>query len=70
MNVEPFAQRGGVLVIVGVVPPLWVCETLPGLGEEGVGMDWCFAMSAIFFRRVDKRVRTIPTTIFDVRLIK
>jgi hypothetical protein len=44
---------------VGVVPPLYV--TLAGRGDEG-GRDWCLAMMAIFFLRVERRVRIIETT--------
>jgi hypothetical protein len=48
-----------VLVIVGVVPPLYV--TLAGRGDDG-GRDLCFSIMTIFFRRVDRRVLTIDTT--------
>jgi hypothetical protein len=48
-----------VFATVGVVPPLYVM--LAGRGEGG-GRDWCLAMMAIFFLRVERRVRIIETT--------
>ncbi len=52
---------GGVLATVGVVPPLlWL--RLEGRGEGGWGRELCFAIMAIFFRRVWSRERIIETT--------
>ena len=58
-----FQCFGGVFAIVGVVPPL-LCVKLEGRGDDGCwGRELCFAMMAIFFRRVCKRVRIMETTL-------
>jgi len=49
-----------VFATVGVVPPL-LYVMLAGRGDEGAA-DWCLAMMAIFFLRVERRVRIIETT--------
>ena len=46
---------------VGVTPPLRMM--LAGRGDDG-GMELCFAIIAIFFLRVERRVLIMATTIY------